>query len=58
MDIAALATDMKDMQFRQQVGISVAKLSMDMIQENFAETIRMMEQSVSPNLGSNLDIQI
>ncbi|MEW9124846.1 MAG: YjfB family protein [Thermotaleaceae bacterium] len=65
MDIAALSMSLSQMKVAQQASISVMKLAMDagqtqmndmvpMVQEN----TKMMEQSVNPHLGKNLDISL
>jgi ribosomal protein L21 len=65
MDIAALSMGLSQMKVAQQASISVMKMAMDagqtqmndmvqMVQEN----TKMMEQSVNPNLGKNLDISL
>lgn len=65
MDIAALSMGLSQMKVAQQASISVMKMAMDsgqtqmndmvqMVQEN----TKMMERSVNPNLGKNLDISV
>ncbi|TCQ02721.1 YjfB family protein [Serpentinicella alkaliphila] len=65
MHIAALSMNLSQMKVAQQASISVMKMVMDagqaqmndmvqMVQEN----TKMMEQSVTPNLGKNLDISL
>ena len=65
MDIAALSMSLSQMKVVQQASISVMKMAMDagqnqmndmvqMVQEN----TKMMEQSVNPHLGKNLDIKL
>ncbi|AOY75674.1 YjfB family protein [Clostridium formicaceticum] len=65
MDIAALSMGLSQMKVTQQASISVMKMAMDagqtqmndmvqMVQEN----TKMMEQSVNPHLGKNLDISL
>lgn len=65
MDIAALSMGLSQMKVAQQASISVMKMAMDtgktqmndmvqMVQQN----TKMMEQSVTPHLGSNLDIKL
>jgi len=65
MDIAALSTGMSQVKLAQQASISVMKMAMDtaqggasdltnMIQEN----TKIMEQSIAPYLGSNIDISM
>jgi hypothetical protein len=65
MDIAAMSTMLSQAKVQQQASISVMKMAMDtgktqmndmvqMVQQN----TKMMEQSVTPHLGSNLDIKL
>ncbi len=58
MDIAAMASAMKFSEFRQSVAVSVAKLVMDQGDTQTRDLVKMMETSVNPSLGSNIDIQI
>lgn len=58
MDIAALSVSMSQASLAQQVGLSVAKLSIDTATQNAEDLTKLMEQSVNPNLGSNIDISI
>lgn len=41
-----------------QVSISVLKMSLDQVEETGAFMIKMMEQSVNPGLGQNIDVRI
>ena len=41
-----------------QVSISVLKMSLDQVEETGASMIKMMEQSVNPGLGQNIDVRI
>ncbi len=65
MDIAAMSSVLSQAKVAQQASISVLKMAMDtgkvqmndmvhMVQEN----TRMMEQSVNPNVGKNIDIGV
>jgi Trp operon repressor len=58
MDIAALSISMSQAELAQEVGVSIAKLSMDNAAQDFEDLTKMMEQSVNPNIGSNIDISI
>ncbi|AKL93784.1 motility protein [Clostridium aceticum] len=65
MDIAALSMSLNQMKVAQQASISVMKMAMnagqtqmnDMVQM-VQENTKMMEQSVNPHLGKNLDISL
>ncbi|NLX63541.1 MAG: putative motility protein [Clostridiaceae bacterium] len=58
MDIAAVSVLMKQQQLIQQVGLSVMKKAMSSTETSTEALIKMMEQSVQPNLGQNIDIKI
>ncbi len=58
MDIAALSTSLSQMKLGTQVGTSVAKLSMDSAKKQAAGIIKIMEQSVNPHLGRNIDLKL
>lgn len=42
----------------EQVSTAVLKMSMDRVEEVGASMIKMMEQSVNPNLGQHIDIKL
>ena len=63
MDIAEVAMGMSQTQVMDAVSTQVLSMSLDMVEELGAGLIEMldksmMEQSVSPNLGGNLDISV
>jgi len=58
MDIAAASIIMKQQQLKQQVGISVMKKAMSSAETSTEALLKMMEQSVQPNLGQNIDIRL
>ena len=65
MDIAALSMGLSQMQVAQQAGISVMKLAMDTAVNQTANLTQMleasaqsMELSVTPHLGTNIDVSI
>ncbi|RED65036.1 YjfB family protein [Cohnella lupini] len=43
---------------KQQVGLAVLAKSLDVVQANGQQLIQMMQQSVQPNVGGNLDIKV
>jgi len=45
------------MKLCQQVGVSVLKLAMDSAETQCADLIKILEQTVNPHLGANLDIK-
>lgn len=58
MDIAAMATQYKQIMLQSAVQVKVQAMTMDMATEQSAELIKAMEQSVTPHLGGNLDISL
>ena len=40
------------------IGIAVIAKSLDVFEQSGADIIRMMEQSVNPNVGRNFDVTI
>ena len=58
MDVAALSMGLSQMQFAQEVGVSVMKMAMETSELELADLTKMMEQSVTPNLGGNIDISL
>ena len=58
MDIAALSMSLSQMKVANQASISVFKLTMDTAQEQMEDMTKIMEQSVNPHVGSNLDLKL
>ena len=71
MDIAALSMGLSQMRVVQQAGISVLKMAMDTAKgqtidlvnmlesSNMVNTdVKIMERSITPHLGANIDISI
>jgi len=58
MDIGALSISMSTKALSEQVGIALARKTMDVANQNSQDLIKMMELSVNPNLGSNLDLRV
>ena len=58
MDIAALSMSLSQMKVANQASISVLKLTMDTAQEQMEDMTKIMEQSVNPDIGSNLDLKL
>ncbi|SDJ91385.1 YjfB family protein [Natronincola ferrireducens] len=64
MDIAALSMSLSQMKVAQQASISVMKMAMDTakgqtidLTQMLEANTKMMEQSVNPHVGTNLDIK-
>jgi len=71
MDIAALSMGMSQMNLHQKASMSVMKMAMDTAKEQTVDLVKMldvsnvvntdtkiMEQSVTPHLGGNIDISL
>ena len=65
MDIAALSIGLSQMKIAQQASISVMKMAMNTGQTQMNDLLKMMqvnakvmEQSVNPYVGSNIDIKL
>ncbi|MGI6124830.1 MAG: YjfB family protein [Acetivibrionales bacterium] len=58
MDVAALSISMKQGQLMQQVGIAVMKKAMTSAETNVEALLKVLQQSVQPNLGQNVDIRL
>lgn len=65
MDIAALSIGMSQMKVQQEASMSVMKMAMDSAKGQAGDmakmleaNTKMMEQSVKPHVGGNLDIKL
>lgn len=65
MDIAALSMGLSQMKLAQEASISVMKMAIDTSQAGVTDLIqvleantKVMEQSVTPNLGKSIDISL
>lgn len=65
MDIAALSMGLSQMKVSQEASVSVLKMAMDSMKgQSFDLTqmlevnTKMLEQSVNPHVGGNIDISI
>lgn len=65
MDIAALSMGLSQMKVAQQASVSVMKMAMDSMKgqgvdltEMLEVNTKMMEQSVNPHVGGNIDIKL
>lgn len=57
MDIAAMSMAMSQVNLQQQASIRVMDKVMDESGTQTDSMIKMLEQSVSPHLGSNIDFK-
>lgn len=58
MDITEISVSMSQTSLMNSVSTAVLGMSLDMLETNGENMIRMMELSVNPNVGSNIDISI
>ncbi|QUH19016.1 YjfB family protein [Alkaliphilus sp. B6464] len=65
MDIAALSTGMGQMKLTQQASVSIMKMAMDTtkvqavdLTEMLEVNTKIMEQSINPHMGGNIDIRL
>ena len=58
MDIAALSMSMAQERVMTEVGTAILSKAIDQGQENGDTLTKMMEQSVNPNVGGNIDISV
>lgn len=58
MDVAAMSVVMRQGQLMHQVGVSVMKKAMESAEISTEALLKVLEQSVQPNLGQNIDIRL
>lgn len=61
MNITSLGStniSLSDTQTMNAIDTSILKKSLDLIETNGDMLTRMMEQSVNPNIGANIDIRL
>ena len=58
MDIAAISMAMSQQNLMTNVNVALLSQSLDTVETAGADMVKMMEQSVQPNLGQNIDITI
>lgn len=57
-NIASMAMVMADNKTQTDIGVAMLSKSLDTMQDNGAAMTKMMEQSVTPYLGSNFDMSV
>jgi hypothetical protein len=55
MDIAAISIGFNQMKVSQEVNMSVLKIAMDTAKEQAVDLIKLLEVTVSPYLGGNIE---
>ncbi len=58
MDIAALSVGMAQNNSLQDIGTAVLAKNLDTLKTAGDAMVKMMEQSVNPGLGANIDIRV
>ena len=58
MDIAALSMSLASADLQTQIETAVMQLSMDTVEQVSDGMKQMMEQSVTPYIGGNIDISV
>ncbi|MFG6327671.1 MAG: YjfB family protein [Lachnospiraceae bacterium] len=58
MDIAALSVDMHMIDLQSKVSTALLSKSLDTLETTGESMIKMMEASVMPNLGQNIDVSV
>lgn len=58
MDIPALSIAMSQMEVTNQYNVAMLSKTLDTIEQSGTMMIKLMEQSVTPHLGQNIDISI
>ena len=58
MDIPGLSVAMSQANVMGDLGIAVLSKALDTVEESGELMIQMMEQSVNPHLGANIDVRV
>ena len=58
MDIASLSTALSMSQLNSDIGVLMLSKQMDTMEVMGDSMIKLMEQSVTPHLGGNIDVSI
>ncbi|MBQ7564433.1 MAG: YjfB family protein [Lachnospiraceae bacterium] len=58
MDIPALSMAMSQANVLNQVGTSLLAQQLDVFEDSGDDMVKMMEQSVTPELGGNIDVSV
>ena len=58
MDIPALSIAMSQMEITNQYNVAMLSKTLDTMEQSGAMMIKLMEQSVNPHLGQNIDISV
>ena len=58
MDFAALSMAISLQNVNNDAGVLMLSKSLDTLEETGDNMVKMMEQSVTPNLGQNIDVYV
>lgn len=58
MDITSLSTALSMTQVTNDIGVAMLSKQMDTMEDMGDSMIKLMEQSVNPHIGGNIDISI
>lgn len=58
MDVAALSTALSNVNLANQVSVQVLSMSLDTLEATGEGMRKMMEMSVNPSVGGNIDISV
>ena len=58
MDISEISMSMSQTSLMNAVSTAVLGMSLDMVETSGENMVKMMELSVNPNIGSNIDVSL
>ena len=58
MDIPSLSIQLSTAKANDMISVALLKKTLDTVEDNGESMIKMMEQSVTPNLGQNIDLRV
>ena len=58
MNIPALSVATSQMNLQSDIGVAMLDKSLESLEDAGAGMVKLMEQSVTPNLGGNFDMQV
>ncbi len=58
MDIAALSVSLNQINTSSEVGVAMLSKALETQETMGAEMVKMMEQSVNPHIGANIDVSV
>ena len=58
MNIASMSTSMAQAQVMTQISTEIMSMSLSTVEQQGDSIVNMLESSVTPNLGTNIDIYV